>query len=311
MDTVPWITTYFAYVFVVAAYTFKVWKYFKMPTNLRWEIYPIPHEKGKEYGGSYMEEPEFWTKPREKSTSKDVWEIAKKYLTMGGYYRRVKSYWLGLYPWHVGFYLIVVFDGLILLDALLMKTAGLDVSGGSANAGGLFLYYLTLVTGMSSFILGTFGSIVLLIKRLSDADLRDYTSPQSYFNYLFCLALFVSGLVVYFAADSTFTGFREFWVGIITGKIIHVTAAEYIHLMLFNIFLIYLPFTRSTHYITLPLVYFKVRWNDNINRGGVEEDNKLGQLLSQPVEWRAPHIQTGKNWGEVVGGMPEEEKGGK
>jgi len=309
MYTVPWITTYFAYVFVVVAYTFKVWKYFKMPTNLRWEIYPIPHEKGHSYGGSYMEEPEFWTKAREKNTFRDIWDITKKYLTMWGYFRRVRSYWFGLYPWHVGFYLIVIFDGFILLDALLMKTAGLDISGGSANAGGQLLYYLTLVTGLSSFILGTIGSIGLLIKRLTNYDLRDNATPQNYFNYLFFLALFVSGLVVYIAADSTFAGFREFWVGVITGDIIHVSSAEYVHLMFFNIFLIYLPFTRSTHYITLPLTYFKIRWSDAHNRGGTEVDRKLKEILNQPVGWEAAHIQTGKTWGEVVAGMPEKEKG--
>jgi nitrate reductase gamma subunit len=280
-----------------------------MPNNLRWEIYPIPHEKGSIWGGSYMEEPEFWTKAREKNTLKDIWDIAKKYLTMWGYYRRVKSYWLGLYPWHVGFYLIVLFDGLILLDALLMKTAGLDISGGSANTGGQFLYYITLIVGLSSFILGTIGSIGLLIKRLTDHDLRDNASPQNFFNYLFCLALFVSGLIVYFVVDSTFTGFREFWVGVISGEIIHVSAAEYIHIMLFNLFLIYLPFTRSTHYITLPITYFKIRWNDAHYRGGVEEDRKLKEILNQPVAWEASHIQTGKTWGEVVTGMPEKEKG--
>ena len=311
MDTLPWITTYFAYVFVVVGYTYKVWKYFKMPTNLRWEIYPIPHEKGKGYGGSYMEEPEFWTKPPEKNMLADIWDMAKKYLTMSGYYRRVKSYWLGLYPWHVGFYLIVLFDGLILFGAILMKAADLDISGGSANSGGQFLYYLTIVVGLTSFILGTIGSIGLLVKRLTDVDLKDYAAPQNFFNYFFFLALFVSGLVSYLVADSTFNGFREFWVGVISGDIISVSTAEYIHIMLFNIFLIYLPFTRSTHYITMPLFYFKVRWSDKHNKGGVDEDNRLGQLLSQPVSWSASHIQTGKNWGEVVSGMPEQEKGEK
>lgn len=307
MDTIPWITTYFAYVFVVVGYTYKVWKYFKMPVNLRWELYPIPHEKGRE--GSYMEEPEFWTKTPTKNTFADIWDMVKKYLTMSGYYRRVKSYWVGLYPWHVGFYLIVLFDGLILLGALLMETADLDISGGSANAGGQFLYYFTIVIGLSSFILGTVGSVGLLVKRLANEDMREYIAPQNFFNYIFFLALFVTGLISYLVADATFAGFREFWVGVITGDIIGVKAAEWIHIMLFNIFLIYLPFTRSTHYITMPLYYFRVRWSDKPNKGGVDQDKKLGQLLSQPVSWSASHIQTGKNWGEVVSGMPDQEKG--
>jgi nitrate reductase gamma subunit len=307
--TLPQIATYFAYVFVVVAYAVKVWKYFKMPTNLRWEIYPIPHEKGSNYGGSYMEEPEFWTKAREKNTLKDIWEIAKKYLTMWGYYRRVKSYWLGLYPWHVGFYLIVLFHGLAFLGALLIQTVDLDISGGSANAFGQFMYYLTIVVALGSFILGTIGSIGLLIKRLTDHDLRDNASPQNFFNYIFFLALFVSGLVVFFATDGTFNEYRNFWIGLLTLEGADISVSEYVHIMIFAVFLVYLPFTRSTHYITMPLTYFKIRWNDAHHRGGFEEDRKLQEILDQPVAWEASHIQTGKSWGEIVAGMPEKEKG--
>ena len=39
----------------------------RMPVHLRWELAPVPHEKGKgHYGGSYLEEAEWWTQPREK-----------------------------------------------------------------------------------------------------------------------------------------------------------------------------------------------------------------------------------------------------
>ncbi|MFC1925368.1 respiratory nitrate reductase subunit gamma [Chloroflexota bacterium] len=309
MDNVLQIATYFAYVFVTVAYTVKVWKYFKMPNSLRWDIYPIPHE-GKKHGGSYMEEPEFWTEPQKKNTLADIWDMAKKYLTMSGYFRRVRSYWLGLYPWHVGFYLIVLFHGLAFLGALLIETADLEI-GGSAGFGGQLLYYITLVVAVGSFALGTIGSIGMLVKRLTDDDLKDYASPQNFFNYIFFLALFISGLVVYFGTNGTFNEYREFWVGLITLDTVNVSGPEQVHILLFAIFLCYLPFTRSTHYITMPLYYFRVRWNDKLNRGEPEDDNKLGQLLSQPVSWSAPHIQTGKNWGEIVAGMPEQEKGEK
>lgn len=305
----PQIATYVAYVFVVVAYAWKVRKYFKMPRNVRWEIYPIPHEKGRDYGGSYMEEPEFWAKPRERSVIRDIIEIAKKYLTMWGYFRRVRAYWFALYPWHLGFYLIVLFHGLALLGAILIQTTDLGISGDSANAGGQTLYYLTIVVAVSSFILGTIGSIGMLVKRLADDELRDYASPQNYFNYIFFLAVFVSGLVVYAVADATFTGYREFWVGLITGKGLYVEPAEYVHIMLFALFLIYLPFTRSTHYITMLLSYFKVRWSDAPHRGGVEDDKKLGEVLDWQASWAASHIQTGQSWGEVVARGPEQEKG--
>ena len=36
--------------------------------HVRWELYPVPHEAQKaHYGGSYLEESEWWKKPREVS----------------------------------------------------------------------------------------------------------------------------------------------------------------------------------------------------------------------------------------------------
>jgi nitrate reductase gamma subunit len=230
---------------------------------------------------------------------------------MWGYFHRVRAYWFALYPWHIGFYLIVLFHGCALLGAVLIKTSGLEIAGGSANLGGQILYYATIVIALSSFILGTIGSIGLLIKRTLDKDLRDYSSPQNYFNYVFFLAVFMSGLVSYLVTDSTFAGYREFWVGLISFKGVTVHPAEYVHIMLFSVFLIYLPFTRSTHYITKVFTYLRIRWNDEPNYGSPETDRKLAETLGWQVSWAASHIQTGQTWGEIVSGLPavENEEG--
>ena len=308
--SIPQIATYISYIFVIVAYTVKVWKYFTMPKNVRWELYPVSTESGEraKYGGSYFEEPEFWTKPIQKNNLRGVWELAKKYLTMWGYYRRVKSYWFALYPWHIGFYLIVMFHGLALLGAILIQTSGLEISAGSASAGGQILYYMTIIVAVSSFTLGMIGSIGLLIKRMTDSGLRDYASPQNFFNYVFFFLVFASGMVSFAIADSTFAGYREFWVGLISLKGVNIQAAEYVHIMLFSAFLIYLPFTRSTHYITNILAFIKVRWDDAPNLGSPEADQKLSEALSWQVSWSAPHIQTGQTWGEVVTNIPTMEK---
>ncbi len=219
----------------------------------------------------------------------------------------MRSYWFALYPWHIGFYLIVLFHGLALLGAILIKTSGLEIAAGS-SAGGQIMYYATIIVAMSSFVLGTIGSIGLLIKRIADEGLRDYASPQNYFNYIFFLAVFVSGLASFALADSTFAGYREFWVGLISFKGVNVQAAEYVHIMLFSAFLIYLPFTRSTHYITKIIAFIKIRWDDEPNFGSPEADQKLSEVLSWQVSWAAPHIQTGQTWGEAVTNIPTIEK---
>lgn len=304
MDHFSLIATYFAYVFVVVAYTFKVQKYFKMPQNLRWEIYPIAHEKNYKYGGSYFEEVGWHNKPRQKNILRSITTVVKKYLFMGSYFEKKRGYWFGLYPWHMGFLLIVFFDGLILIDAVLMKAADWEISG-SAGGGGEFLYYFTMVIGLVSFTLGCIGSILMFLQRTFDENLREYATPQNYVNYIFFLAMFSSGWIAWIVDDATFAGFREFWVGVLSAEAVSVGSWEWIHIVIFAAFLIYLPLTRSTHYITKILYYFWVLSGDAPNLGKGETDARLNEYLNYQPSWSAAHYQTGKTWGERATTLPE------
>jgi len=310
MDHFSLIITYFAYVFVVVAYTVKVQKYFKMPQNLRWELYPVIHEKNYRHGGSYFEEVEYWKKPRHKNMFRSIMTLVRRYLLMGSYFEKKRGYWFGLYPWHMGFLLIVFFDGLILIDAIFMKAGDWMISG-TAGGGGEFLYYLTLIVGLVSFTLGCVGSILLLLQRLFDADLREYATPQNYFNYLFFLAMFTSGWLAWVVDDNTFTGFREFWVGVLSAETFSVGTWEWIHIVIFAVFLIYLPLTRSTHYITKILYFFWVISGDTPNLGKGETDGRLNEYLNYKPDWSAPHHQTGASWAERATTIPAKGEGKK
>lgn len=304
--SLPQIATYISYFFIVVLYTRKVMKIVRMPLHLRWELYPVAHEKGYKYGGSYFEELEWWTKPRKKNRLRGIAYLLKQYLSFGKYFHRDKGYWFGLYPWHVGFYLIVSFHILSFLGALTILTTGLSISGESANILGRVIYYLTLVVAVVSFFTGSVGSIGLLIKRLTDTSLRAYSSAMNYFNYLFFLVVFLSGFFAWYFFDPTLSNYREFWESLITFRYMNIEPGSYIHVMLFSLFLIYLPFTRSTHYITKLFAFFDIRWDDTPNLRGSDIEKKVKELLNQPVSWSAPHIQSGKSWAEVARGLPED-----
>ena len=309
MVSIAQIATYISYLFVIIAYTYKVVKVARMPMHLRWELYPVPHEVGHKYGGSYYEELDWWTKPRKTSRARDILSKLRDYFTFPGYFTRNKGYWIGLFPWHIGFYTIVLFHILSAFGALLMVTAGIQVSPESGNFAGPALYYLTIVIAAASFILGTIGCLVLLVQRIFDRELRTYATPSHYFNYLFFLAVFVSGLVAWLGFDPSLDHYRDYWTSVLTFKYMVPPAAEYLHIILFSLFLIYLPFTRSTHYITNLIAYFGVLWEDTPNiRGNIPQD-KIREALARPVSWSAPHIQQGKSWGEVATNLPEEMKG--
>jgi nitrate reductase gamma subunit len=304
MVSLPQIATYIAYVVVVAVYAYKVWKVARLPVHLRWDLYPIPFGKGHEYGGSYLEELEWWKKPLPKNGLGGVFYMVKKYLFFGGYFKIKRDYWVSLYPWHIGFYFIFIFHVITFFCALFIVTTGLVIEAGSANWFGQFLYYLSLIISVAGFILGTIGSIGMLIRRLTSVDMRNYATPSNYFNYIFFLIVFVSGIVSW-ALDPTLVTYREFWESLIRFKYIAVDPATYVHIMLFSLFLIYLPFTRSTHYLTKIFAFFSVLWNDKPNLKGSEMETNISESLNQTVTWSAPHIQSGKKWTEVATELPE------
>lgn len=289
MRVILLILTYFAYVFVVAMYTRKAIKYARMPVHLRWELYPMP---------------------RYKSFLRRFLFILKDNFYLGEYFHRDRGYWFVLLPWHIGFILIISFHILCFLGALVMLSS-LSISSESANILGRAIFYVTLMTGVCSFISGSFGSIGLFIKRLTGEDLRAYASPVNYFNYLFTLAVFLSGLYAWYFIDPTFSEYREFWKGLVTLKPTNVEPAAAIHIIFFALFLIYLPFTRSMHYITRFFAYFWIIWDEKPFLKGSKIEKSVKELLNKPISWSAPHIQSGKKWGEVASEVkyPEKQEG--
>ncbi len=291
------IFTYFSYVFIIAMYTIKAIKYLKLPVHLRWELYPVVHEEKYSYGGSRLEELDWRLKPPQKHYLRGLGFLLKEYFTLGEYFKRNRGYWYSLYPWHVGFILIIVFHILCFLGALVM-TSGVVVSPSSQNIIGSILYYLIMLTGVVGFFSGTAGSIGIFIKRVADIDLKTYASPINYFTYIFTLIVFLSGLYGWYFIDPTFSEYRGFWEGLVTLNYIHIDTGTAAHIILFNLFLIYLPFTRSMHYITRFFAFFLIRWDDEPNRKGSSLEHRLKVLLNQNISWSAPHIKAGKKWSE-------------
>jgi nitrate reductase gamma subunit len=271
-----------------------------MPVHLRWELYPVPHEEGHSNGGSYLQEPEWWTKPRRKSFIKDIIFIVKDYLTFAQYYRLNRGYWSVLYVWHVGFYLIVLFHGLVAIGALAMIGGVNEISAGTGNAGITFFYYLTLAVGVAGFGLGCLGSIGVLTRRLFDPDLRRFASLKNYFSYVFYFFVFLSGIIAWAAFDTSFTVYREFYHAVFTLSDVHVDAALVSHAVLFAMFLFYMPSTQAMHYATKFFSFFAIRWNDAPNLRGSKVEKKIEALLNQPVTWSAPHIRERGNWVDVA-----------
>jgi nitrate reductase gamma subunit len=291
----------------VLAFVIRSVKLARLPVHLRWELSPVPHEKGKgHYGGSYLEEVDWWTKPREKDHMAEAVYMAKEIVFLKALFEHNRKLWWLSFPFHFGLYLLVVAGGLLVMGGLL-SLVGVDMAGWGVMGAGL-----TLLAG-AGYALGAFGAVGLFFVRLTDDNLRNSTAPATFVNLLVLLAMFVTGLW----AALTVTGFTGHVMGFAGGLLRASVPAELpgilaAHFVFAFLFLAYLPFTQMMHFVAKYFTYHKVRWDDEPVTAGSKLDLELKKLLNQTVTWAAPHVRADgkKTWVDVAmdSGRPEEAK---
>ena len=291
--------TYACLLVFIAGITWRTYKYASLPVHLRWELYPVAHEIGKAYGGSCLEEQDWWRRPRKINLLGESSVFLREIIFFREYFHSNRRFWSVVYPFHLGLFLIVIWVVTLLAGSILTLN-GLSVSAASANSWLQLTYYCTLISGVAAFILGIFGTVGLLVKRSLDEDLRNYTAPIDYFNLAGILLIFLTGLLFWIIEDPSFSAARGFIQGLITFKPSAIGPLMTINIVLSVLFLAYMPFTRMVHYVAKYFTYHKVRWDDEPNKPGSGLEKKLQLLLDQPAGWSAPHIQAGQSWVEQV-----------
>ena len=65
-----------------------------------------------------------------------------------------------------------------------------------------------------------------------------------------------------------------------------------------------------SHFIGKYFAYHSIRWNDEPNLPGGDQEEGIRKALSQPVNWAAPHIGADgkKTWADLATKGPEEEE---
>jgi len=295
------LVSYVALLIFIIASIMKARKYATAPIHLRWELYPVPHEVGHKSGGSYLEEPDWWTKPRRKSFFGEIKYMIREGFLFEKCYRNNRSLWYFTYPLHMGLFLLIVWLVLLFVGALTMLT-GASIAE-TTNAWTTLIYYLTLVVGIAGLVLSTFGCIGLIITRSTNEDLKLYTAPREYFHLSFILVILLGGLTSWIFFDPAFITAREFTKSLITfDTTVSINPAMTGSLILFALFLIYMPFSNLMHGLAKYFTHHRVLWEDEPNLKGSKMEKRVTQLLNQPVSWSAPHIQSGKRWSEIVSG---------
>jgi nitrate reductase gamma subunit len=311
MGIVPIITYLSVIVFVVSVVT-RFIKLSSLPVHLRWEVYPVPHEKGKgQYGGSYLEDYEWWTKPRQTSKMAELKVMLSEIILLAGVWEHNKKHWFRTFPFHFGLYLLA---GLIVLLAVggAGSAFGLHVVADGGVIGAL-IYYFTIVLGYAGLVLALIGSLALLARRTFNADYREYTTGADFFNLLFFIATLVLALFSRFTADLHFDGLRGFFKGLLTlngSAVPQLTTVQSLEIVFASLLMAYIPLTHMSHFFTKWFTYHDVRWSDEPNLPGSGFDEKIAKQLEATVDWSAPHIRGDgkkKNWIDVVTSSGREE----
>lgn len=296
-----------ALVFAVACAARAV-AYARAPVHLRWELYPVPHE-GRErakHGGSYFETSDWWLRARRYSLLGDLRFMIPEMLFMKGLWEFNRRLWYRSFPFHFGLYLLTgtIF---LLASGTVLSIYAPAVMAGPVGPGLNSLYKLT---GMAGSVLAILGALGLLARRLTDENLKDYTTPGDIFNLVFFLVSLTVLGAGYLSRASSAPDMMEISRGILTfDSGLRIPGLLAAGLLLSALLVAYVPLTHMSHFIAKFFTYHAVRWDDAPNRRGGRLEVKIAEYLTYRPTWAAAHISADgrKTWAQVAAGNPAQE----
>ncbi len=269
----------------------------RLPIHLRWELAPVPHEKGKgKYGGSYLEESEWWTKPLEKDMVAEGLYMAQEILFLKALFEHKRRLWWFSFPFHFGMYLLIGGAALLLLGGVV------SVLGVSGPGIGILSRGFPLLMGLG-YGLGAFGALGLFVTRLTDDGMTNSTSIATYFNVILLGAMFGTGLWAVLGEPGYANWMLAFLGAFFTGDLaLQMPGILTAHVLLTMVFLAYLPFTQMMHFVAKYFTYHEVRWDDEPVVSGGKLEKELTKLLGQKPTWAGRHVRADgtKTWVDIA-----------
>ena len=284
MTTLLFGSIYISLVVSAVACVVRAVRYARLPLNLRWELYPVPHEDSKRagYGGSYFEQLDWWTKPAHPNRFGELKAMSAEILFLHAMYRHNRRLWRWSYPFHLGLYVLIATGAAAVAELTIAPPAGL--------------------LGCVLVMAGTAG---LLVHRIKDRELRVYSAPMDYVNLCF---FFVTAACL---ATANGPGLIEVARALLT---FNTSLAVPVHLavaMAMTALLIaYIPMTHMAHFIGKYFAWHAIRWGDQPSSRDRSAEARLAAYLKYKPSWSAPHIGADgeTSWGEIVSRNPAAEK---
>jgi len=310
----PYILTSAAFGVLATAVTVRIVHWSRLPAHLRWELYPIPHQPPEKarYGGSFMEDTDWWTRPRQTSRLGEAKSVIREILLLSSVRDHNRRLWLRTFPFHSGLYLVTVAIILALGSGVLrmLATPGHDSH---------FLEPMRMCVlwlGVAGLSLGALGATALLYHRLTDPGLRRCTVPADIFNLAFFVIAFALGLLTWGLTDPGAHRALAFAAHLVAfewdvpiGYGFDATLAT-ASIAVAGLLLAYIPLTHMSHFVGKYFAYHAIRWNDTPNLAGGPEESRIERLLAYRVSWAAGHIRSkgASTWAELASSDPTESK---
>ncbi len=291
-------------VFLVAVLV-RVFFWSRMPLHVRWELYPVAHEgRRAAYGGSYLEEVDWWKKPREVSLIGELKVMIPEILFLVALKEHNKKLWVRSFPFHFGLYLVIG------ATVLMMGGGVLSAVAPSAMAGvlGRLFEIGTVAMGGAGLCLSLVGAVGLLHRRLTDPTLHDFAAPADIFNLVFFIVTFGIALLTFLIVDRDFSQFSQVVHALVTfqtptlaGQGLELLLPT-VSVVLMSLLVAYIPLTHMSHFVGKYFAYHAIRWNDEPNLRGGDQEKDIQRVLGQPVSWAADHIKGDgkKTWVDVA-----------
>ena len=307
MTTAVFVILYASALVFVVGTVMRAVQYARTPLHLRWELYPVPHEAPSRaaHGGSYFEEVDWWTKDGHFNLMGELRAMFTEMLFLKALREFNLRLWWRSFPFHFGLYLLVGTVFLLIVSAV----ATLFAPAAMAGAAGVAVSRICRIVGAVGLVLTLVGAFGLLVRRLTDPDLKTYTTPGDIFNLVaFLVALGLLG-IGYVVRPAGAPGIIAMTAGLLSwDSSLQVPAVFGTGLILCGLLAAYIPYTHMSHFVGKYFTYHAVRWDDSANRRGGKFERALAEYLTYRPTWAAPHVKADgvRTWADVVTTNPTE-----
>lgn len=307
MTTLFYLLGYLAVAAFVVLSCIKISGYLQAsPLHVRWELYPVPHEgKKAAYGGSFMENTEWWKQGRHVEHLCDILGIFKEVLLLEATFKHNNKLWFRTYPFHFGMYMLM--GGTIILTiTVLCGMLGASEIWTGMNMGGVVAFIHNVINAI--VMIGAFGilggGIALICRRRSDQGLKNYTTAEHYLN-IGVFVLFAFFTLVAWAVNPDYAVLASTFIhNLLTGNFEAIESVSFVISMLCGFFvLLWIPLSNMQHLLFKYFMYHDIRWGDTPTAQSPKNQAIIPELLKKQVTWAAPHIAgdgTPKSWLDIA-----------